>query len=76
MSWICDEHGYYVGPEECAGCLKLEIERLKAETKKQETAIACLRGLQKAGNDMCDNLRREWEKSELLLIQRGRKKND
>lgn len=30
MPWICDKHGYHVGPEECPRCLQLQIERLQA----------------------------------------------
>ena len=41
-----------------------EIERLRISVKECETGLNCLRGLQKAGNDMCDDLRREWKKAE------------
>ena len=42
----------------------VEIKRLQTGVKEHETALACLRSLQKAGSDMCDDLRREWKKSE------------
>ena len=40
-----------------------EVERLQLEDIEYKTTVNCLRGLQKTGNDLQDDLQREWKKS-------------
>ncbi len=40
MPWICDDHGYETGSEDCPGCLRVILANQKQEIEQMRTRIS------------------------------------